>query len=99
MPEVAWEQIIKQHKKKMSRLFQSLKIDISVPENKMPTDKRLFAYQKGNQDPALPLLYFNYGRYLLIASSVNADLPANLQGKWNEDLNPPWDLIIILILI
>ena len=36
-------------------------------------------------------MYFNYGRYLLCASSANGELPANLQGKWNEELVPPWD--------
>ena len=45
----------------------------------------------GSRNPGLPLLYFHYGRYLLCASSANAALPANLQGKWNEDLQPPWD--------
>ncbi len=39
-------------------------------------------------DTGLAVLYFNYGRYLLCASSANAELPANLQGKWNEDIDP-----------
>ncbi|MCR5202492.1 MAG: glycoside hydrolase N-terminal domain-containing protein [Lachnospiraceae bacterium] len=42
-------------------------------------------------DVTMPLLYFNYGRYLLTASSANGELPANLQGKWNEDIYPAWD--------
>ncbi len=36
-------------------------------------------------------LYFNYGRYLLIASALRAELPPNLQGKWNNKVMPPWD--------
>lgn len=36
-------------------------------------------------------LYANFGRYLLICSSHNCEVPANLQGKWNEDLHPPWE--------
>ncbi|MBU1689829.1 MAG: alpha-L-fucosidase, partial [Gammaproteobacteria bacterium] len=36
-------------------------------------------------------MYFNLARHLMLASSALADLPANLQGKWNEDLRPPWD--------
>nr|MCR5624488.1 hypothetical protein [Lachnospiraceae bacterium] len=42
-------------------------------------------------DSTMPVLYFNYGRYLLCASSANGELPANLQGKWDEDLYPAWD--------
>lgn len=44
-----------------------------------------------NDDPALAALYFQFGRYLLIASSRPGDQPANLQGVWNELLNPPWE--------
>jgi alpha-L-fucosidase 2 len=42
-------------------------------------------------DPALAALHFQYGRYLLIASSRPGSQPANLQGVWNEELNPPWE--------
>ena len=41
-------------------------------------------------DPALAALYFQYGRYLLIASSRPGSQPANLQGIWNDSLSPPW---------
>ncbi len=36
-------------------------------------------------------LYWNFARYLLIASSRPGTQPANLQGIWNPSLNPPWD--------
>ncbi|MBB6734753.1 glycosyl hydrolase family 95 catalytic domain-containing protein [Cohnella zeiphila] len=42
-------------------------------------------------DPGLFALYFQFGRYLLIASSRPGSLPANLQGIWNEHFLPPWD--------
>jgi alpha-L-fucosidase 2 len=42
-------------------------------------------------DPALAALYFQYGRYMLIASSRPGSQPANLQGVWNELLDPPWE--------
>jgi alpha-L-fucosidase 2 len=42
-------------------------------------------------DPALAALYFQYGRYMLIASSRAGGQPANLQGVWNELRNPPWE--------
>lgn len=56
-----------------------------------PTDERLAALRTGVDDPGLALLYFNYGRYLTCSSCANGELPPNLQGKWNEDINPPWD--------
>lgn len=56
-----------------------------------PTDERIAAMQKGNTDPQLLALYFQFGRYLLISSSRPGGLPTNLQGIWADGLNPPWD--------
>ncbi len=56
-----------------------------------PTDERIAALRTGADDEDLLALYFDYGRYLLIASSWGAKYPANLQGKWNEELRPPWE--------
>ena len=56
----------------------------------LPTDARLQRFQKGGPDPGLASLLFNYGRYLLIASSRPGGQPANLQGIWNDSMRPPW---------
>lgn len=56
----------------------------------LPTDERLRRVQEGGTDPDLVELYFQYGRYLLIGSSRQDDLPANLQGIWNEHISAPW---------
>lgn len=56
-----------------------------------PTGQRLLDLAAGGGDPALASLYFNYGRYLLIASSRPGTLPANLQGIWAEQINPGWN--------
>lgn len=56
----------------------------------LPTDERLAAYKEGASDPALESLYFQYGRYLLMASSRPGTQPANLQGIWNPHVTPPW---------
>ncbi|HSD06866.1 glycoside hydrolase family 95 protein, partial [Flavobacterium sp.] len=56
----------------------------------LPTDERLLRYADGNEDKNLEVLYFNFGRYLLISSSRTLGVPANLQGLWNPYLNPPW---------
>ena len=75
--------------------FKSLKgeaeldVDIVGDSGGIPTDERITAFKNGN-DAGIPLLYFEYGRYLM-ASGSSAELPLNLQGKWNEDLNPPWE--------
>jgi len=72
-------------------LFRRVALQLSqdpIPDR--PTDERLAAVQAGGRDPHLVELYFQYGRYLLIASSRPGDLPANLQGLWNKDLKAPW---------
>jgi alpha-L-fucosidase 2 len=56
-----------------------------------PTDERLERVKRGERDASLDSLYFQFGRYLLIASSRPGGLPANLQGLWNDSMNPPWD--------
>ena len=56
-----------------------------------PTDTRLAEFKAGADDPSLLALYFQFGRYLLASCSQPGDLPANLQGLWNEHLAAPWN--------
>ncbi|HEY3372255.1 MAG TPA: glycoside hydrolase family 95 protein [Prolixibacteraceae bacterium] len=56
----------------------------------LPTDERLKRYATGEEDKNLEVLYFQYGRYLLISSSRTPGVPANLQGIWNPYVHPPW---------
>ncbi len=73
------------------RLFRRVNLQLSLsPPPDLPTDERLRAVQNGGDDPHLVALYFQYGRYLLMGSSRPGDLPANLQGIWNKDINAPW---------
>ncbi len=58
---------------------------------KLPTDQRLAALAKGDSDPSLAALYFNFGRYLLVSSSRPGTMPANLQGIWAEGIQTPWN--------
>ncbi|HEX6766057.1 MAG TPA: hypothetical protein VF103_11280, partial [Polyangiaceae bacterium] len=55
----------------------------------LPTDERVRHFTPAS-DPDLLALFFQYGRYLLIASSRPGTEPANLQGIWNPHLRPPW---------
>lgn len=72
------------------RLFRRVTVDLGTsPAAALPTDARIAASQ-GQSDPALAALYFQYARYLLIACSRPGGQPANLQGLWNDSLDPPW---------
>lgn len=72
-------------------LFQRVELDLGVTDAvKQPTDERLKAVSR-QPDPHLAALFFQYGRYLLIASSRPGTQPANLQGIWNDQLRPSWD--------
>ena len=56
-----------------------------------PTDTRLRFVRSGGEDTDLEAMYFQFGRYLLMASSRPGTMPANLQGVWNEAVKPPWN--------
>ncbi|BCM94178.1 hypothetical protein IAD21_06081 [Abditibacteriota bacterium] len=74
------------------RLFRRVAFDLGTTDAaKVPTDERLKNFAKGAADPQLPVLYYQFGRYLLISSSRPGGQPANLQGIWNESSEPPWD--------
>ncbi len=47
-------------------------------------------YRKGQPDYYLEELYYQFGRYLLIASSRPGNMPANLQGIWHNNVDGPW---------
>ena len=73
------------------RLFRRVVLDLGTTAKiDQPTDRRIQSFGDGD-DPQLAALYFQFGRYLLIASSRPGSQPANLQGLWNESPDPPWD--------
>jgi alpha-L-fucosidase 2 len=81
-----------EHIKDHQALFERVALDLPATTiSDLPTDARLAAYAEGKPDPALEALYFQYGRYLLIASSRPGGLPANLQGIWAESIQTPWN--------
>jgi alpha-L-fucosidase 2 len=57
----------------------------------VPIDRRLEEGKERGFDGSFAALYFQYGRYLLLSCSRPGSLPANLQGIWNEDMQPAWD--------
>ena len=90
LDEVDWDELVSEHQREYADCYGGLQVSLGVPPDPRPTDERMAALRNGQGDPSLPLLYFNYGRYLLVVSTATAELPPNLQGKWNEDPDPPW---------
>ena len=80
------------HKADYANYFERTRLYLSGnPEKeKLPTDERLQRYQENNDDHGLEALLYQYGRYLLIASSRPGGIAANLQGIWNIDVRPAW---------
>lgn len=76
-------------------IFNRVSLDVNgslayVPGNKT-VDARLKDYSEGAKDPGLEMLYFQFGRYLLISCSrEDSEVPCNLQGIWNKDRHPAW---------
>ncbi len=88
----SFDQLRSAHVADHQKLFRRVVLDLGgVEATARPTDERLEAVRKGGHDPHLLTQYFQYGRYLLIASSRPGCLPANLQGLWNDSLKPPWN--------
>jgi alpha-L-fucosidase 2 len=76
--------------RKYARRAEIRLLDGADPLRGVPTDKRIQRVKDGGEDAGLLSTYFHYGRYMLISSSRPGTLPANLQGIWNESLDPPW---------
>ena len=87
----SYEALRKAHVADHRRLFRRVELDVGTSEAKrQPTDQRIADFAKQN-DPQFAELYFQFGRYLMIASSRPGGQPANLQGIWNDKLSPPWE--------
>jgi alpha-L-fucosidase 2 len=86
-----YAELLARHLADHRALFRRVRLDLgSAGRDAVPTDVRLAAVRAGRSDPGLAATYFQYGRYLLIASSRPGTQPANLQGIWNDDLEPAW---------
>jgi len=87
----SFDKLRRAHVADHQRLFRRVALDLGGgAKTSLPTDERLrLAVQE--DDPGLAALVFQYGRYLLISCSRPGGQPANLQGLWNESLNPPWE--------
>ena len=87
-----YEKLKSDHVADHQQLFRRVALQLGPSSHEsVPTDERLERVKKGETDLGLEALYFQFGRYLLIASSRPGGLPANLQGLWNDSMFPPWD--------
>lgn len=80
------------HRKDFQSLFNrvNFQLESSPAKAQLMTDQRMQSFENDPTDLHLQALYFQYGRYLLISSSRPGSRPANLQGLWNDHVQPPW---------
>jgi len=88
----SFEQLYQRHIDDYSELFGRVAIDLGGKggNGNLSTGERIKRVIKGNVDSLLAEQVFQYGRYLMIAGSRPGTQPLNLQGIWNNDINPPW---------
>jgi alpha-L-fucosidase 2 len=87
----SFEELKSSHLADYQKYFNRVNLNLGKTDAPdLPTNERLKRYSEGSEDKNLEILYFQYGRYLLISSSRTPGVPANLQGIWNPYLRPPW---------
>ena len=89
-----FEELRASHLADYKELFDRVSLDLDSETPQIPTNELLNKYKTTATDEekrSLESLFFQYGRYLLVASSREGSLPANLQGVWNQVNSPPWN--------
>ena len=87
----SFDDLRERHIRDYQSIFNRVKLSLGNATDHRPTDVQLREYIDENRfNPELEALYFQYGRYLLISCSRTSNVPANLQGLWNESILPPW---------
>ena len=90
---LSYAELLGEHYTDYAALFGRTQLELN-PDQKggmtLPTPRRLERYRTGAPDYSLESLYYQFGRYLLIASSRPGNLPANLQGMWHNNVDGPW---------
>lgn len=88
---LGYDKLKERHLLDYRQLFDRVSLELGGNDRSLqPTDERIQAVRHGEEDPGLAELLFQYGRYLLLASSRPGTQPANLQGIWNDRIQPPW---------
>ena len=89
---LGYEELFANHLNDYKLLFDRVKLNLNPDAEftDISTPQRLKNYRKGTPDNYLETLYYQFGRYLLIASSRSGNLPAHLQGIWHNNVDGPW---------
>lgn len=87
-----YDELYSRHNKRFQKLFKSMQLELNTDKDRGTSNEELLldAYQGQASTPLIERL-FDLGRYLLIASSIDANVPPTLQGKWNGDYQPAWN--------
>lgn len=95
-----YARVREKHEKDYRALFDRVALELGEEDGDgkaasaaedLPIDRKMEEGTEKGFRSDFAALYFQYGRYLLISSSRPGSLPANLQGIWNEEMQPPWD--------
>ncbi|SDE40752.1 glycosyl hydrolase family 95 catalytic domain-containing protein [Glycomyces harbinensis] len=91
-----WATLREQHVESHREIMDRVGLDLRAPARPQAVDdrtidERLRRRASGESDEDLAVLVFQYGRYLLAASSRPGTQAANLQGIWNAQVTPPWN--------
>ena len=90
--EVGYTELRESHVADHSAIFNRVSLNLGGEDKRRnPVDARLQSMRDGESDPDLLATYFQFGRYLLMASSRPGSMPPNLQGIWNDKITPPWN--------
>ncbi len=87
---MGYDELYCRHAEDYKALFDRVRFEIDAAGIDIPTDELLTRYREGERLPYLEMVYYQFGRYLLISSSRSGTLPANLQGVWNCYDEAPW---------
>lgn len=83
-----YDTLLKAHTTDYQSFFKRVKLDLQTEIPDYPTDELIRNHRDSRY---LDMLYFQYGRYLMLGSSRYGNLPNNLQGIWNNNNTPPWE--------
>lgn len=89
----SYRQLLNTHTHDYQGLFNKVRFSLGgkgLVQDTLPTNQRLWRYSEDDSDNGLVELYYQYGRYLAIASSRPGGKSSNLQGIWNQHVQPPW---------
>jgi alpha-L-fucosidase 2 len=89
----SYDKLLAAHVADYQKFFGRVQLELGAPDPEIsfkPTPERILAAKANGSDSSLAVLYFNFGRYLLISSSRPGGMPINLQGLWADTVSPPW---------